>query len=188
MVLVAVGAYQWWSNQTITHGPGVLAPDEPKQNNISESISFTFEEYQITPMAHFEIEARVLSIEKYSWGREADLSPIDLALGWRSMSDEAVLEKISIRQSNRFYYWSTEEYPIPRKEIESNSANMHLIPASSTIAKQLKTVIEGHVVVFKGYLVKVKAGDGWRWSSSMSRYDTGKGACELIWVQEFGIQ
>jgi hypothetical protein len=76
-----------------------------------------------------------LSSERYSLGREADLSPVDLALGWGKMSDEAVLSKINITQSNRFYYWHVDAFPIPRREIEINSANMHMIPADDRIKK-----------------------------------------------------
>jgi len=33
-------------------------------------------------------------------------------------------------------------------------------------------------------LVEVKAQDGWTWRSSLSREDTGNGACELMLVEE----
>ncbi|MGB9499438.1 MAG: hypothetical protein ACKVE4_06745 [Dissulfuribacterales bacterium] len=89
-------------------------------------------------------------------------SPIDLALGWGSMSDEAILEKIKIRQSNRFYFWSVKQFPIPQKKIESQSANMHLIPADNVILKQIKTARTGDIVNFTGYLVKVVDADGWK--------------------------
>ncbi len=40
---------------------------------------------------------------------------------------------------------------------------------------------------FKGKLVKVLAVDGWRWSSSLTRNDTGGHSCELVWVDELNI-
>ena len=39
--------------------------------------------------------------------RESDLAPVDLALGWGRMSDEAILKDIQISQSGRFYFWHT---------------------------------------------------------------------------------
>jgi hypothetical protein len=42
----------------------------------------------------------------------------------------------------------------------------------------------GSLVRFSGYLVKVEAPDGWAWVSSLTRDDTGAGACELVWVDD----
>jgi hypothetical protein len=64
---------------------------------------------------------------------------------------------------------------------------MHLIPADNEIAKIIKKVRAGHVVEIEGYLVKVQARDGWRWKSSLTRKDTGHGACEVIWVEDISV-
>jgi hypothetical protein len=101
------------------------------------------------------------------------------------MSDESILKDIKITQSGRFYYWHVNEFPIPREEIETHSANMHMIPANSQIEKLLKSVRVGQIVTFKGQLVEVKAQDGWHWKSSLTRNDTGAGACELVFVESF---
>jgi hypothetical protein len=96
-----------------------------------------------------------------------------------------VLKRIDISQSGRFYFWRYEgDAPIPRREIEMSSANMHLIPATAAVEKTLKSVRVGQVVWLKGYLVEVKGDDGFRWLSSLTREDTGNGACEVIWVED----
>ena len=101
------------------------------------------------------------------------------------MSDEAVLARIDVSQSGRFYYWRYEgSPPIPHREIEVSSANMHLIPATRAIEKKLKNLRPGNVVALKGYLVDVQGEGGFRWRSSLN---TGSGACELIWVEEVEI-
>lgn len=185
---VLYGATRWWKNESITHGPGIIAPEQPEQETINSGEQFSYKDYQITPLATFQLEARVLSAKRYRTGRESELSPVDLALGWGPMSDEAVLKEIKIRQANRFYYWKVKRFPIPRKEIEHNSANMHLIPSNREIAKVIKNVRTGHVVAIEGYLVKVNAQDGWWWKSSLTRNDTGNGACEVVWVDEIEIK
>ncbi|NBB76614.1 MAG: hypothetical protein GVY02_04470 [Bacteroidetes bacterium] len=168
-------------------GPGVHAPDPPVQNTIRESPSMLQGEYVITPLADFQVQAKVLGRKNYSWGREADLSPLDLALGWGQMSDESILEHFNISQSGRWYYWRTDRMVIPRNEIQTSSANMHMIPANDQIADRLDDVKEGEVVKFSGKLVKIEAGDGWRWVSSTSRNDRGNGSCEIVWVEDFDI-
>ena len=99
------------------------------------------------------------------------------------MSDESVLKEIDISQSGRFFYWSTRNFPIPRGEIISSSANVHLIPGSDSVESKLSEVKTGQIVYLEGKLVKVKSTDGWNAESSLSRTDTGAGACEVIFVE-----
>lgn len=189
--VIALGiatALAFWFNrdQSVDPGPGAVAPEAPVQGQ-TERVPIPHQGYTIHPLASFEITARVLSKQDYRSGRESDLSPVDLALGWGPMSDEAVLQHIQISQSGRWYRWRARKLPIPRQQIEINSANMHLIPANPQVAEQLKQIREGQVVSLVGKLVRVEAADGWRWSSSLTRKDTGGGACELIWVESLVI-
>jgi hypothetical protein len=87
------------------------------------------------------------------------------------MSDETVLNQIEITQSDRWYHWRVQDFPIPRSEIETQSANMHLIPASNAIESMIKQVKQGQIIEMRGYLVRVNAKDGWQWVSSFTRND-----------------
>jgi hypothetical protein len=53
-------------------------------------------------------------------------------------------------------------FPIPRREIETHSANMHMIPADAAVAYQLKRVRAGDVVSLDGMLVEADKANGWR--------------------------
>ena len=175
--------------------PGQKSLDVPKNFSIKDAPAqgkpsrntFKFKDYDITPLADFVMKGRVLSYKKYSNDREADLSPIDLALGWGPMSKTEVVSKISISQRNRWYYWRTDNFPIPRRDIETNSANMHIIPSNDSLAKQLQDVKRGQIVHIKGHLVECSQ-NGWKWRSSLSREDTGGGACEVIFVTELKLK
>jgi hypothetical protein len=168
-------------------GPGVMVPEIPVQENLRGRPSHHVGGYEVTDLASFSIKAKVLAKENYRMGREADLSPTDLALGWGNMSDERILQDIEISQSGRFYYWRVKSFPIPRKEIETHSANMHLIPASSSVKSDISSVRAGDIIELTGKLVEVMSEDGWRWKSSLTRNDTGMGACELIWVESIRV-
>ena len=169
-------------------GPGVMAPAVPIQRNIDAPISHRIDDYNISELAQFDIKAKVLAKKNYRLGREADLSPTDLALGWGNMSDERILGQIKISQSGRFYFWRVDSFPIPRNEIETSSANMHLIPANESVKSTIKKIRQGDLVEISGSLVNVISNNGdWRWSSSLTRNDTGNGACELIWVKSLRI-
>jgi hypothetical protein len=140
--------------------------------------------HRITPLQPFELEALVLGREDYLFDRGAKVSPTDLALGWGPMADPQVLARIDIRQGNRWYHWRTDDFPIPRRQIETHSANMHLIPANAAVARILEKIEPGQRIALAGQLVRVDGADGFRWISSLTREDTGDGACELIWVEQ----
>jgi hypothetical protein len=74
--------------------------------------------------------------------------------------------------------------PIPRREVETSSANMHLIPANDQVRQALDAISTGENIRLRGFLVEARAEDGWRWRSSLTREDTGNGACEIILVTE----
>ncbi len=184
LVLAAVAVFQAWPAETIRHAPGVLAPREPVQAAVADARPIAHKGFRIRPLAAFEIEARVLSVERYWLWREATLSPIDVALGWGPMSDQQIVDRLEISQGNRYYHFRWRgSPPLPAQTLGAHSANMHLIPASSAVWRTLKAVRPGHVVRLAGSLVSASTSDGWRWDSSLTRKDSGPGACELVWVE-----
>lgn len=159
-------------------------------NPVQEAVALPpleYRGYRLEPQARFRIAARLLGRESYNFGREADLSPVDFALGWGPMASDAVLATIEISQSNRFFFWKTPAYPIPREEIERHATNVHIIPADNTVAAQIDRIEVDDRVRLGGYLVNVANDDGWHWNTSLSRDDTGKGACELFYVDSVSV-
>lgn len=188
--LLLVVAYAVLSQHgAIVRSPGVLAPDDPVQVDIAHGTPFPDGDYSITPLANFSLTARVLSRADYSWDRAAALSPTDFAFGWGPMSDSSVLAGLKIWQSGRWYYyqWNTPQPPIPLPEIIHTSANMHMIPADSTVRAQIKRVRVGDIVHLQGELIEARGKDGSIWRSSMSRDDTGDGACEVVYVRSLVV-
>jgi len=175
------------AEEVVEHPAGILVEQLPTQVSISHGSSFFVNDYRVTPVAEFKVRARVLSRENYRFDPGSDLSPLDLALGWGPMSDSAVLAQIDISQSNRFYWWHVDSFPIPRRDIEIHSANMHLIPSSDFVRDQFSYVQEGSIVEITGKLVNAQSEEGWRIKTSTTREDTGAGGCEVIWVEQLVI-
>jgi len=171
-----------------SYPPSVEAPYLPIQTKLAKVHSFSFKGQQITLLAEFDIEAKVLSREDYSYDEASALSPVDFALGWGKMSDDKVLEHLDISQSRRWYHWRADELPIPRREIQQSSANMHMVPATHKIESILDDVDEGDIVHIRGYLMRSDTTEGRYWVSSLTRDDTGGGACEIIFVQNIHIK
>jgi len=168
--------------RAIDHPPGVLAPDEPFQRMVQRP-PFAHGEYVLTPLADFDLEARVLSVERYRTDGGARLSPIDFALGWGPMSDSAVLAHFRITQGARFFTIYPDEQAIDVRSAMLHSSNMHLIPADGTLKDRLKAVKPGNIVRLRGQLVSVLGPNNFTWRSSLTRDDRGDGACELFYVE-----
>lgn len=194
---LAGAAVVWFSQRGGPHAPGaaagavacplpprVAAGEDPLQSEVPADLApFALPAATLTPLAGFSVEARVLSREDYDSGREAELSPTDLALGWRRMAEDAVIDALSIRQSSRWYHYRwRDQPPLDPAEIARSSANMHMIPASEAVASALAEVGRDDRVRIDGWLVEANATDGWRWRSSTSRSDRGGGACEVVYV------
>lgn len=191
-ILLLVLAVVWvrnWENREITHPPGVLVSETPSQIALAQRAQVSLGEYSLTLRAAFNIRARVLSRENYSWSDGADLSPLDLALGWGVMSDQAVLDRIRITQGSRWYY-TRYEYPAPvsDQQIIRHSGNMHMIPANDWVEDTLSELRSGDLIQARGFLVDADRPDGFRWRTSLTRDDTGNGSCELFYVEQVYIE
>jgi len=183
-ILIAILVYFFYPETVITYPAGITATDQPKQTNIIETKEWKLDDFNFKALAEYQIKARVLSRNNFSVGKESEISPFDLALGWGPMSDQSVIDKIDISQSNRWYRWKADVLPIPDREISLNSANVHIIPKDDNVEERFDKVYKGSLVELRGYLVEVTTSAGWRWKSSLKRDDTAGGSCELIWVED----
>lgn len=173
------------SGRPIEHPPGMLVEQEPLQAPSTAAV-FTIHEFEVTPRAHYDIEARVLAVERYKTDGGARLSPIDFAVGWGPMSDSAVLDHFRVTQGARFFTIYPDQQAIDLRTALRGAANMHLIPASGRIKDQLEAVRPGHIVHLQGFLVNISGPNGYTWNTSLTRSDTGAGACELFYVERVG--
>lgn len=173
----------------IRHPPGILAPAEPLQVAIRNGRPWERPDRTIFPLAEFQLTARVLSRERYRFDAQSDLSPIDLALGWGVMSDQRMIDQLEIAQSSRFYVVAPRGCSggIPWSLVMRSSANMHMIPSDEEVRRRLLNLRPGSIIRFAGFLVGVQTGGRWVWVSSLSRTDTGDGACEIVWVKELSV-
>jgi len=187
-IALASVAY-WYFHRPITYPPGVLIASEPEQIGIIGSVKpIDYHAFHLQPLAYFTIDARVLHRKIYRYDRPAALVPVDLALGWGPMSDQHVLDQLKISQSMRFYWYEYQRQPpIPKDQIISHSTNIHVIPSTTEIASRCKSLRTGSLVHLSGELVEATGPGIGTWRSSLSRTDTGNGACELMWVEKMSV-
>jgi hypothetical protein len=77
--------------------------------------------------------------------------------------------------------------PIPPALLVNHAAQMHLIPATDALDARVRTLRPGQLVSLHGYLVDVRGPGDFRWITSLTRTDTGDGACEILWVETLSV-
>lgn len=190
--LVAAGLYgswQRWEDRAVHPPDGPLAPAEPLQTELTDTAPLRHGRWLLRPRARYEITARILGREAYHFDRLADLVPEDLALGWGPMSDNQVLNAFDISQSARFYSWRPRgALPIAREQVIGHSANTHVIPIDAHVAAQLARLRVGQVAQLSGSLVDATRDDGAWVRTSLTRSDSGAGACEVMLVEKVAVR
>ncbi len=145
--------------------------------------------YRIVPRFRWDEPARVESSEPYSAGAAGTLIPLDWALGWGPVVAPPYQGKIHFTQTSRFYMWGTSDLSLDRGTIVTHTANTHIIPASSRIARAAKSVSKGDDVRLEGWLVDVDGIDdpSFHWKTSVSRSDEGPGGCETVYLTRLTV-
>lgn len=155
----------------------------------NESISLEKNNYKIRvyPQANYRIYAMVMSKCRYYWGWDGETVPYDLALAWNELMLPENQKGITYTQSNRWYYYQYyKEFPLDPAYIPVHSANHHIIPANKNVFNAIDKVRNKEKIYMEGYLVNVigtvNGEKVWR-NSSLTRFDTGDGACEVFYVK-----
>ena len=158
-----------------------------------ESITFASNNLNLefSPIAKYTITAKVVSKKKYSKGWDAKISPYDLALAWGNLAELHNKKYIKYNQILRFYFYEySAECPFDKIYISAHSSNNHIIPANKNIYKAIKIIKKNYLIKLEGFLINIKGkykGGIVSWNSSLTRTDTGDGACELLYVKEVRV-
>ena len=180
------GAWNAWDQRDFKAPTGVLAREVPVQRELESPRSFEARGMRFTQRAQYDLTVRLLRKERYRFDGGASIAPYDLAVGWGPMSDSGVIEALDITQSGRFFYWRMRDsatFPLSPRDLAVSAAQIHAIPANAKVESQLARMRAGQLVTLHGFLVDVAGPNGFRWTTSMTREDTGDGACELMWIE-----
>ena len=159
----------------------------PIQKDYEKNVDIWLDDVKLEAVADYEIRAVVLSKERYYLDKMSSLVPVDLALGWGRMSDPLIYDQLKITQGGRWYKWRTKTnfFPIPKREIEKSSANVHIVPANEEIRKNILKLKKGYKVALKGKLINIYMPDGTYYLTSRTREDVAGGSCEILYVEDF---
>ena len=168
---------------------------EPFQTSIASQepilIKVKRGDFRITPVAEYKIAALIVSNEFYSEGWNAKVSPVDLGLAWGKLADPEFRKYVSYNQSSRWLSFKVKaDSPLDFAYIVGHASNHHIIPATQNIWYAVKAIKKKKKVILEGLLVNVAGnyeGKNVRWNTSLSRTDSGDGACEILYLTKARI-
>jgi hypothetical protein len=151
--------------------------------------------YALTPKATYDISGLVVSQHRgdalFNLGHKQDPGNIkDVCVVWGEAVTNGSYRKVSF-SSGEFtcsFSWSGAVTPpfVPEK-----ASNNHLIPANRLIAKQIRAIQVGDQIRMSGLLVDYKVNkngqDIFTRQTSLTRGDTGNGACEILYVTDLSV-
>ncbi|MBQ9198923.1 MAG: zinc ribbon domain-containing protein [Lachnospiraceae bacterium] len=175
---------------------GIAGIGEPVQEEAYRYFEKEINGYEVSIYANYsyEIEALVVHTKNYyGFGLDDRLAPRDIALAWGKVAEYNDKINFHWSQHGRWVYWKVNSYDelddIGGEDyVACHLSNNHLIPADKSVKRKIKKIKKGDHIKITGYLVNVDAenerGKTYFWNSSTTRYDTGDGACEVIYVTD----
>lgn len=190
IIAVLYGAREGWRHRTLSQPNGILVSQEPMQTLLPpETKPILYKGNVLQPLAEYQIRARLILQEGYRFDNAAKVSTLDLCVGWGELSDSKILDKLRFNQTNRFCFYAWDNpAPLDPNLIMKSMANMHILPENDDVVDVLSKLRPGQILNMRGYLVRVDYRDGGEWKSSLSRTDSGDGACEVMLVKSLIVE
>jgi hypothetical protein len=151
--------------------------------------------YTITPRATYDIAGLVVSRHSgdalLNLYHKADPGNVeDVCVVWGDVITNGSYRKVaySSEEFTCYYSWAGVVSPPFNPD---KMANNHLLPATDTVTRQIRAIRAGDQVRMQGLLVDYTVSrDGHellRRRTSLTRTDTGNGACEVLYVTDLHV-
>jgi len=151
--------------------------------------------YAITPRASYDIAGLVVSHHRgdalFNMYHAADPGNVeDVCVVWGEVIANGSYRKVSFSSGEFTCYYSWSGVLTPPFNPERMSNN-HVIPADGDIARRIRAIRAGDQIRMRGLLVDYAVSSGGRdvftRRTSLTRKDTGNGACEILYVTEMEV-
>jgi hypothetical protein len=152
--------------------------------------------YVIQPLYDYELYGMVVSYHDSdtwwdiyhheSWRDFINVK--DLCVVWGGNLESGVYRDLSYDSDNWTCFIMTPDAQTSARFRSDQLSNNHLLNASGEIRDEIMAVGIGDQVHFKGHLVNyANPANNFIRSTSITRKDTGNGACETVYVEDFEV-
>ncbi|WPL16397.1 hypothetical protein Thiowin_01351 [Thiorhodovibrio winogradskyi] len=151
--------------------------------------------YLIEPLFDYELDGVVVSlhdsdafIDVYHFKDWKDFLNIrDLCVVWGENVSSGVFRDMDYKNTTWTCWISTRDPRAAASFDWRQLSNNHLLAHESDLYKAIKEAEIGDQIAFSGQLARYSHDGGFHRGTSTSRTDTGNGACETVYVQDFRI-
>jgi len=188
----------FWNRNEI---PGQIAfhpllEHEPQQREIEKrpfTAAYAGIEYRVEPLYDYELYGMIVSYRQHDGDslmhrRSNDhLNMADICVVWSDTAFSEHLRKLDFWNGIFTCNVSTSDRTAWEQFNMQQLSNNHLISADPAIRARVEDVRIGDQIRVNGWLAQYGAEGGGLRGTSTTREDTGDGACETIFVNEFEI-
>lgn len=214
IMIIATSLYVFWDdyifNQNIKPpiayetDTSSIDYEPPYQDAVSQSDSKPFEvtvkqrTATLIPRAYYEISGLLIAKNTYFGIKRFSnifdtISPIDIGIAWGDMAQKQYIEdNFTISAEKDYSDGGRYVYVDAKKNIYGlvdtvPFSNTHIIPHNRNILNALLSAKKFDEIFMTGVLVDVSIKGKVRYETSLTRYDNGAGACEIMYVTEVRI-
>ncbi len=201
-IFLAVGLWllSWWNLRTLP-GPEMIVPElyhEPAQTPVhEETLNFDYRgtSYGVKPQAEYELWGLVVTHNDIGawynyYHNEDSVNLKDLCVIWGDNVKGDFYQRMKYDSGEWTCYFQADKRADWLKFKPEELSNNHLIAADERVQDIIRRVRVGDQVHFQGYLASYGTADTpesqWR-GTSLTRTDTGNGACETVFVKNIEI-
>ena len=201
--LLIAGSFAWllisfWNRNDLPGGIDYVPAlaDEPQQTRADRrpfDVAFNEETYRVEPEFAYDITGMVVSFRHHHEDNSRmhalakdHLNMLDVCVVWGDNPANERLDKISFWNGLFTCNVKTRDQAAWDAFDMNQLSNNHLLSDDELIRRQVKKVRVGDQIRVRGYLASYTSSVGTR-GTSTTRTDTGNGACETIYVEDFRI-
>lgn len=147
--------------------------------------------YLVNPRFDYELTGMVVSFHNSfayndyahkEWGDYLNI--MDMCVLWGSNLDGNLYKKFKFTNMNWTCFYKTGDDTAWHEFKQNEISNNHLLVEDQAITKLARTIGVGDQIDIKGYLVDYSAANGFNRKTSVTREDTGQGACEVVYLTD----
>ncbi len=152
---------------------------------MTETLKVGKVDFDVHLLYKYKIKGQVLATYHYlPFSTSNKMSPVDVGLAWGYLLNEPDFKNMKCHETGFRRLICTSP---PSLDVEGLYSNNHLVASNKETKRLMKKIKKGDYIQIEGYLVNMYWGtknSRSYWTSSTSRFDSGDGACELIYVTD----
>ena len=170
--------------------------DEPRQTATSKrpfEVEYNDVAYRVEPEYAYDITGMIVSYRHHDNNSRMHalandhLNMLDVCVIWGDNTANERLHKIDFWNGIFTCNVKTRDQQAWDAFNMDQLSNNHLISDDEFVRRQVRKIRIGDQVRVRGYLASYSSGGGYKRGTSTTRTDTGDGACETIYVEDFEI-